>query len=216
MSSDLRPANPVTENVVNITVQGTVICLCLNEYNDEYRLLAREMRYQWQRPYWMRRIDQFNGPLDDRLIEAAYRLLRAGFIARLPDEALQERVIAGDYTVEHTRWISRRTTGAYTDWFAIQWARDENYFGRAKRITGARYSKPCVVVPHCHYDEVMDFAELHDFRLSPGAEKLIALAQEKRTKQMRVELQPRIETPRTKAAAAEITGEIADEFRDDN
>ena len=210
----LRPPNPRTETVAEIRIDGNKILLHLPEYMDEFRNLARGLGYQWKRP-WERIINQFNGPLEDRLIEAAYKTLRAGFIVRIPDASLQERIINGEYAEEHRRWIMKRTAGRYDGWFAIQWGRDESFYERARRLRGARWSKPSVVVPSDQFEEVLDFAEVHGFRLSPGAEGLIEEARQRRAMEIRVELRPR-EVKNEEKVSGEPTGVIHADLRDDD
>ncbi|MBI3654033.1 MAG: hypothetical protein HY231_23630 [Acidobacteria bacterium] len=210
----LRPPSPVTETVACITIAGATLRLRLPEYVEEFRLLARRLGYEWQRPYWTRQINGFNGSLEDRLIEAGYKILAAGFIVELPDERLKDRVVAGDYEDERTRWIYARTSGKYVGWFAINWGRDEDYYNEARRLRGSRYSKPSVVVPADQFEEVLDFAEVLGFRLSPGAGRLVEQAQAKRAQEIRVELRPRAQKM-AQTIMETITGEIAEELRDD-
>jgi hypothetical protein len=213
----LRPSNPLTETVAQMTVSDYEIRLILDEVRDEFRLTMRALNYQW-RPwperFWQRLITPENGPLQDRAIEAAYRLLAAGFILNAPDVLPMERILAGQYAEERTRWILARTTGPFTGWFAIRWGRQEDFYARAKRLTGARYSKPCVIVPMSQFEEVQDFAGLHDFQFSKSAQELLSTAIAARQQMIRVELQPRAVAAPT-VAPVEVSGEIAPEFRDD-
>ena len=190
----LRPAQPVTEQIAELSIVGNLLCLTFRERNEPFRQLARELRFCWNETEFRRerKITAQTGSVDDRLIEASYKLLAAGFIVSVPDGTPdQERVLSGDYVDEHTRWVMSRTSGKYAGWFAIQWAYGEELYFKAKALPGARYSKPMVVVPPEYFEEVADFAGLYDFRFSDGAEKLMTEAREKRLQMVRVELQPR-------------------------
>lgn len=210
----LRPPNPLTETVVEITVSAETVRLYLPEYVEEFRLAARRLCYEWTRPYWTRKINAFNGPLEDRVIEAAYRLLKRGFIIRV-EASFQERIVAGEYQEEQTRWIFKRTSGQYEGWFAINWGRNEDYYREARKLRGSRYSKPAVVVPVDQFEEMLDFAEINGFRLSEAALALIEKGRHAKSLEIRVELRPR-EASAQPAREEAITGEIADEFRDDD
>lgn len=211
---DLRPDQPYSELPVIISLSANKI-FALFEYDKRFIEVMHDLRYKWERPNWTKQITPQTGSLLDRATELCYKLLEARFIVSTPKEIDQQRVINGDYEAEHTRWIYKRLDGQYKDWFCVNWSKREDYYQRAMRISGARYSKPSVVVPSARYDELMDFAEMYGFRLSDGAQKLLAEAQEKRNQQVRVELRPRVEAAKA-VEVVKITGEIADEFRDDN
>lgn len=189
----LRPPEPTTEQIAELSIVGSLLCLTFREQNEAFRQLARELRFRWNETEFRRerKITAQTGSVDDRLTEAAYKLLTAGFIVSVPEGTDAERITAGDYADEHTRWVMSRTSGKYAGWFAIQWAYGEELYFKAKALPGARYSKPMVVVPQEYFEEVADFAGLYDFRFSDGAEKLMTEAREKRLQMVRVELKPR-------------------------
>lgn len=210
----LRPPQPITEQIAELSIVGNLLCLKFREHNEAFRQLARELCFRWNEREMRRerKITATAGAAEDRLIEAAYKLLGAGFIVDLPDGIDAERVMAGDYADEHTRWVMARTSGKYQDWFSISWAYGEEYYLKAKALPGSRYSKPNVVVPAEWFAEVEDFAGLYDFRFSAGAEKLLADAKAKRLQMVRVELRPRA-VKETAARSPQTTG-IANEFLD--
>ena len=210
----LRPPQPITEQIAELSIVGNLLCLKFREHNEAFRQLARELCFRWNEREMRRerKITATAGAAEDRLIEAAYKLLGAGFIVDLPDGIDAERVMAGDYADEHTRWVMARTSGKYQDWFSISWAYGEEYYLKAKALPGSRYSKPNVVVHAEWFAEVEDFAGLYDFRFSAGAEKLLADAKAKRLQMVRVELRPRA-VKETAARSPQTTG-IANEFLD--
>ena len=213
----LRPAEPLTETVVELWQSGETLALRLKEFRDEFRLQAKALRYQWWPAgwYWRRAISPQNGPLEDRLIEAAYKLLQAGFIVSVPATVPVGKVLAGEYADEHTRWIYKRSKGLYTGWFAITWAYGDSHYDQAKKITGARFSKPSVVVPPDQFDQVEDFANQHDFRFTPAAQEVLEQARQRRLQMIRVELRPRA-VAIAAALTTEFAGEVALEFRDED
>lgn len=211
----LRPPQPVTEQVAELTITGNLLCLKFREHNEAFRQLARELCFRWNEREMRRerKITATTGAAEDRLIEAAYKLLGAGFIVDVPDGIDAERVMSGDYQDEHTRWVMARTSGKYQGWFSISWAYGEEYYHKAKALPGSRYSKPNVVVPAEWFAEVEDFAALYDFRFSAGAAKLLTEAKAKRLQMVRVELRPRAQKEAVTAAQPTTSG-IANEFLD--
>ncbi len=217
MALILRPPQPVTEQIAHLAIIGNLLTLAFREHNDAFRQLARELRFRWNESEMRRErvITAQTGAAEDRLIEAAYKLLGAGFVVSIPDAIDRERILAGEYADEHTRWVTKRTTGKYAGWFSIQWAYGEELYFKAKALPGSRYAKPNVVVPSEYFEEVEDFAALYDFRLSDGAQALFAEARDKRLQMVRVELRPRaVKAPAIVAATS--TGGIAPEFLDED
>lgn len=210
----LRPANPITESIAKISVDGNTIKASLPEFVDSFRLLMKGFGYGWIDRCWQRRIKpDFNGLVEDRLIELAYKILEANFIISFPLADLQEKIVAGDYLEEHTKWIYQANNEftKYLGWFLIAWGRQENLYDQAKRIKGSRYSKPYVVAPPEQFEMVLDFAEQHDFRFSKKAQKVVDEAQESLRRAIRVELQPR---SKKKIQPIDVKKGVADEFLD--
>jgi len=205
---------------VEIRVGSSMVTALLPDRHESFRVLVRSLGYRWNPDVrvWQRLIDDRNGPSDDRAVELAHRLLTAGFRVCIHDSVLRRRVAAAEFMPEHTRWIMRRGEGKYTGWFAIQWARGEDYYQRAKRLPGSRYDKPYVVVPSSAYESVADFAELYDFRFSAVANQLLEQA-EKAVQATRLEkLAKRLEKPKPKDGLREIlstTSGIPAELLDD-
>jgi len=83
----LRPPQPVTETVAELSISGDLLCLKFAAKNEAFRQLAREMRFRWNETLWRRerKITAQTGTAEDRLIEAAYKLLATGFIVSVPD-----------------------------------------------------------------------------------------------------------------------------------
>jgi hypothetical protein len=177
----VRPENPVTETVAEIRIQGNVVEVSFPERRDDFReIVKRKLNMEWMRgsQSWQRTISLADGTPADRAAEAGHRLLAAGFCIRIYDPELRKKAIDGNYEPESTRWIFRRTGGDYDGWFSLSWNRGEDYYGVAKRLPGSRWDKPNVVVPPEQFEEVLDFADMYGFSLSPGAEELVAQARQ--------------------------------------
>jgi len=213
MPTLLRPANPVTPTIAQLSANGSTISVLFPEIVEKFNACVKERGYIWSRPVWKRQVIERAGAVDDRLVELGCQLLALGFIVEFPNDELIERARHGEYEPEHTRWVLRRTSGKYTDWFVIEWSRQEDFYAQAKRLRGARYSPPHVVVPATSYEEVLDFSDAHGFRLSPGAQNL---ATEARTRfEQAVIVAPAPKKQVQPQLQKEIFVGIADELKDE-
>lgn len=188
--STVRPHQPHTETVAEIQLHDNSIAVHFPEKLEAFRLLMRANGYTWSGSAWTRAINRFTGTAQDRAAEIGHKLLGSGFIIRIYNEDTRAKAITGDYAPEQTRWVKVRVGGEYKDWFAIEWSRDEDFYRQAKRLHRAQYSKPYVVVPAENFEEVQDFAEAHDFRLSPGAQQLIDKTRAEREAALVVHVDP--------------------------
>lgn len=175
----VRPENPVTETVAEIRVQGSTVEISFPERRDDFRkIVKKKLNMEWKRgsESWQRTISLTDGTPAERAAEAGHHLLAAGFCIRMYDAELRQKAVDGNYEPESTRWIFRRTGGDYDNWLSLSWNRGEDYYEVARRLPGSRWDKPNVVVPPEQFEEVLDFADMYGFSLSPGAEELVAQA----------------------------------------
>ena len=175
----VRPDHPQTTATAVIHILNDCIHVSFPEIHNAFNELVKSLGYRWKAPCWQRAINARAGTIEDRSAELAHRLLSAGFCVQFPNDLIQTKAIAGDYAHEHTRWILRRTSGEYADWFVFEWSRADDLYKQAMRLTGARYRNGNVIVPDNHYDEVLDFADHLGFRLTEAAQ---ALADEARAR----------------------------------
>src|SRR5690606_36172832 len=176
VEATVRPAEPRTATVAEIRKVGNLIEIEFPERREDFRKLVRfELGYSWTGSCWRRTVTDVAGPVEERVVETAHRLLTAGFPIRLYDEELRRRAIEADFIPEPKRVIYKRTTGKYAGWFAIEWPWDEDYYKAARNLPGARWDRDSrrVVVPAEQWEAVIGFAEFYDFTLSPGAQALV-------------------------------------------
>jgi len=217
----VRPENPVTETVAEIRAMEDSIEISFPERRDDFReLVKKKLKMEWDGK-WIRKLVKRNGTPQDRAAEAGHRLLAAGFVVRIFNENIRARAIASDYEPEHTRWImTRKEEAKYGGWFAIRWDRDDDFYKAAKKLPGARWSSPHVVVPTANFEEVIDFAKMYGFKVSDSAQE--TAEQARRIKD--IALTVRIEVP-TEPEKMIVSGHppmlevptevgVADEFRD--
>ena len=165
----LLAPNTASPLAADIVVQERRVCITFSERNDTVYTLLRSLAFTWETARWEREGDD----AAERAVEAACRLLASGISVRLYDPELRRRALSGDYSPLKTRWLRVRLTGKYAGWFVLQWGRHEDYYTAAKRLRGARYDKPQVIVPADAYADVADFARLHGFAVSQAAQDAI-------------------------------------------
>ena len=221
IEATVRPENTVTETVAEIRALESSIEIWFPEKREDFREIVRyNLDMDWTGLCWKRKIAKHNGTSQDRAAESGHRLLAAGFPVRIFDDETRQKAIEGSYEPEHTRWIMCRTTGGYAGYLVVRWGKGEDYYRAAKGVNGSRYDKPDVVVPPEHFAEVLDFAQIYDFRISTGAQKAIGSARLAWESILTVIVTPPAEKKLVitdgKPPVLEIPNEvgIADEFRD--
>lgn len=183
----LRPESPVTETVAEIITTETSVRVSFPEKRDDFREAIKGIGFHWTGGCWQNRHALLATTSRAKAAEAGAVLLAAGFVVRVPNPDVRADIVAGNVQHENTRVVSRRVGGDYNGWFALVWTRkDGDFYDKAKRLPGAKYSKPAVVVRSEHFEEVLDFAEIHGFSLSPGAKELVETAQAARANALRV------------------------------
>ena len=178
MYAETEPEEATTEIVEPEQKKSTTVCtveytdkkVCvISKYDPEMPPVVKAAGYKWDGAarVWTRAMDVTTGAAEDRAAEIANKLLCAGFPVQIPKE-LRDKAVSGSYEPEHKRWIT---------WLD---GKGLNVIGDVvpKGIPGIKYS----VAPIESYAEVEEFARLHDYRLSPGAEKAITAHKARVTK----------------------------------
>ncbi len=216
------PEKAVSNLVAEITIKGDTIEIHYPERNEDFRALLKKLGYKWENG-WTRKITERTGSAVDRAAEVGNKLLAAGFPIRIYDEIIRQKAIVGEYQPECKRWVQVRLSGEYEDWLAINWdGHNEDLYRAAKKIAGARWSNPSMVVPPENYLEVLDFAEMYKFNISSKAKEVIenakALREASLTTGVKVPKSERPPKPGDKPEKLEVPEEVTidDEFRDEN
>jgi hypothetical protein len=222
IEATIRPENTITETVAEIRTTEVGIEISFPERRDDFREIMKSLRMEWDRDTacWKRKVAPRNGAPADRAAEAGHRLLAAGFPVRIFNPEVREKALMGGYEPECTRWVMAKVKGEYVGWFSISWGRDEDFYKAAKAIGGSRYDKPAVVVPAEKFEEVLDFAQMYDFRVSDAAMKVAEEFRRLRDAALTVRVDPPVERsmacapgmPPKLAVPEEV--EVADEFKD--
>lgn len=221
IEATVRPEKPITETIAEISVKGDTIEIVFPEKREDFRQIVRfNLGFTWVENRWQRTLKPTNGAPEDRVAEAGNKLLAAGFSIRIFDENLRVRAVYGHYEPESKRWVMARTINQFAGWFAILWPKGEDFYQAAKRLHGARYDKPSIVVPPEQFAEVLDFAEMYGFSISPGANKIIETAKEIRDKALTAKTQTkpdsRLPEPGGKPTLLDVPKnvDIDDEFKE--
>lgn len=188
----VRPENPGSETIAEISANDSNVQVKFAEKRDDFRLLMRKHGFSWMTDRWQRNLNTRTGEPSDRAAEIGHILLGSGFVIRIFDDAMRQTAISGQFAHEQTRWITLYISGKEQGRLCLHWGRDEDYYKAAKRLPTARYAKPDISVAIEQYEEVLDFAELNSFAVSPKARAAIEAARQAKEKALvvHVELVP--------------------------
>lgn len=169
IEATVYPRETGTNSVVEIGYTEKEIT-AITEKNETFRKLVRDIGFRWDNGKWSRSLSYKTGRPEDRVAELGNKLLNTGFPIRIYDETVRKNAIEGNFEVEHKRWIGQLKG---KDRFAISWSDGKNWYNDAKSLPGSKWERPFVTISVEHFKEVEEFAELYDFRFSPGAKEMI-------------------------------------------
>lgn len=170
----VAPREPLTRAVARLEAQGRTSRVYLPERHEAFRELLRfRLRHEWDGGCWRRDVPESRGPMRERLVEIAHRVVQAGFILEFPAELIED-VLSANYTPEPERWVLAGR-GKRAGWLVFDWPRGEDHYGALSAIRGAEYDgelKRLCARPE-HYEEVEDAARALGFALTPQARALL-------------------------------------------
>lgn len=166
--SIIRPQKPKSKTICRVSVKEVSIKLLFPEKLDSFRNLVKSYGFYWKFPQWVKAVKK--GSVCDRAAEISRALLDAGFSVQTEYAGITAAALEGTYVPESLRLVSSRASGVFKGWLAIRWPRSDDYYDQAKAITAAKYSDGEVLVPPEHFEEVLDFARIYDFSVTPEAE----------------------------------------------
>lgn len=169
----VQPQDVTHGGSVEIGVEGDIVRARYVK-DESFRLLVKGLGFRWNADLqaWERKTGIRTGSAEDRAAELGNVLLREGFAVTIYSEDLRRKAIEADFEPENKCWVTAVKSGD----FCLSWPRDgEDYFARAKRLHGARWSREAggVLVPPGSWAEVEDFARVNGFGVSEGAQRLI-------------------------------------------
>lgn len=175
----VQPKEKKYDTVAEIKVTDDKVSVYYPKNQEFYDIVKKQLGFKWSGSCWEKKISFKTGSAEERAAELGNKLLNAGFPIMILDPDIRQKAITADYEPEHHRWISKLVSGKYEGWFAIQWPYGEDFYSKARSLPESKWNSPNVVVKPEYYKEVEEFAELYDFRLSPGAKEIIKEQQEK-------------------------------------
>jgi DNA-directed RNA polymerase subunit RPC12/RpoP len=171
----LKPVGePVSTQVAEIRHVGDTMRVVFPERIESFRLLLRGAGFEWRDGHWERKLTWMMGAPADRMAELAHRLIGAGFLVRINDDAARAKAIDGDFAPEQRRWCSKINDGEFAGWVRISWPKSDDLYAPARHLRGSRYKAGSVYVPPGSVEEVLDFAERLGFGVSPGVAEMAA------------------------------------------
>lgn len=162
---EIGQAQIFVERSVRRCDEGRILICCAPE-TDALRALgyaARDGRYA-------RRVDECAGGIMQRAAEAGETLLAAGYTLTLPDEALRDRIAAGDYAPERRHWV--RAAGR-PDVLRLTYPHDPTLH-RYVCMAGGRWNGRYVELPISCAGRLDDLIRLYGFNVTEEAERCIA------------------------------------------
>ena len=192
----VSPKQPITKTIAQVSLENDRIEVRFPEKLGVFNELVKSHGFRWSWPIWYRDVTRLALSAKERCVELCYNLIDAGFIVDCPDSLVQD-IVNANFEPEQKLWIKRRTSGKHKNWFVICWPYGDDFYKEARRLTGSEYSKPFVVVPKEHYADVLDFANIHGFKLTDAALQLVELAKQQEDNILVVDLKQR-EKPKSK------------------
>jgi hypothetical protein len=168
----VAPEKPIMEIPAEITYNVSEVKV-KSQKNENIIKLLKDDEYKWdpQNTAWIKKLGIVNGNSADRAAEIANKLLNIGVPVKIANE-IKDIAIKATYEPEWDRWIVQH--GDDTNHVYIYWkGHDDDLYNKARRLPGARYKKPYVIVSVKHFTDIAEFARLYEFKLSAGANKLI-------------------------------------------
>ena len=189
--------------------------------NDKFREVVKQLGYRWDSDDkdWYKNLTETTGSGIDRAAEVANALLRTGFTVMVDTEEIKEKAISGQFESECKRWIVKQETDTNEVCIEIAYGND-NLYSAAKKISGAHWqTKRGMMVPVSSFDELLDFAECMDYKLTQAAKTAIdnAIAEHEKI----IEKRTSISEPTTAETKNELTTKlqstgVIDDLRDEN
>lgn len=153
----------------------------LSTKNEELIKILKDSGFKWNsfKNAWVKTIKKINGDIIDRASEIGNKLLLNGFIIKCDKKEILEKATNADFEPENPRLLDYYKNGL----LVISWEGIDDYiYNQAKKIPSARWvSGAGVVVSPNFKNEILDFVELNNFRVTKQAEKILSISEEVET-----------------------------------
>lgn len=202
----LSPELPRIKEFARVLCDGELVLVKTQQINPDINKMLKRYAYEWSYPRmaWWHRVAPALGGTDHAAAEMATLLLSSGYPVEI-EKGISALVMSGEFEPEARRWIK-----AHEGRFIICWRKPEDCYKLALTLPSARYAPPYVATPGIYYDEVMDFADVHNFKVLGSATKLEA--EERAKRESVIFFTPDVKQSHTKEAVNEFA--IPDELKD--
>jgi len=219
----IRPENPVSPETVEVGIEPGRVTARLPERNDAFRAIAKGLAYRWDadRRLWYLPIYATSGGVEDRAAELMHKLLGAGFIVSCASAEAREKALNASYEPLYPRWLSLMPEGSkFPGWIRVDQDDDRDIGRELSRMKGrVDYSDSSVwYVRPSYYAQLRDMAEVHGFRITPGAEEALTRAQQEDEARVLAKDLPPAPEPQVEEGSLTLptTNGIAPDLRDDD
>lgn len=210
----VRPVEMSTDTVCEVRATDKRLTARMPERHEAFNERVKALGYRWDRAArcWTLALGPTTGDTADRVVELAHAALAAGVPARVADVTLHARIVAGDYAPRTHLWVCLLVE---SNRLLVTMPYGHEAFDAARSLPGARYNKDLggITVPPTSAAPMLDFADEHGFRLTPGAQEAVDDAMAALRNAEVVEARERHATPDAPTDRT-ATGEIDDELRD--
>lgn len=141
--------------------------------NEAFTKIVKELGYRWNstKRCWRFSVSVSTGSAAERMTELGSKLLAAGFPLIVSDEAVRQKIVAGDYEPIYPRWLTRAS-----DKLVLRWERgNDDLYAAAKALPSAHWDRDmqAISLSPKYQKAIEDFIRAYDFRVSPGAMELL-------------------------------------------
>jgi hypothetical protein len=221
----VRPQNAKTPLVARIDLKhkpggaqlgNEWIAIEFPEKSEVLRAIVKGYGFRWNETAWAFTPNE-SLTTADCVAEIGNKLLAAGFPVRIFDPDTRAKAISG---TGFARLNLRLVDQFSAKRVVLSWPRESDFYSAAKKLPGAKYDRDLhrITVPIDAFDEILDFAEMYEFRVTKGAQALLGAKQAAATASVAVQVaaknaakapssaRPKLEAP----AMVEVPNDLVD------
>lgn len=170
LESTVKPKDCYYDGIVQFELTPEYIRLYYVKC-DAFIEIVKSNSFRWRYSYWERTLCNLSGSYIDRAAEVGNDLLNAGFSICIMDSDIRQKAIDGDYEREIKYWVLADSENSCLKIYMPDCS--DSLYKKARRLPSARWDGYNIKVNLAYYAEVLDFAELNDFKVSEKSQKLI-------------------------------------------
>lgn len=164
---------PENFNDKNVTVENKIDKIIVSSDKDYTIInLVKSKGYKWDKPYWVKNINNRTGDVQDRMADIINALLLKGYGVKIISsdfEKIKEKATSATFEIEQTNWID----SIDSKHIGIEWkGKNDSLYEAARKIKGSKWAG-LVKVPISEYKAIEDFAELKGFSFTEKAKEVL-------------------------------------------